>query len=378
MPKNALPPRLYLNKRERVWIIRDRSYAKRTGCLEHEREQAEKALAEYIALKHSNPVETKRADRIVIAQVLLTYSQEHLPETAAPRSTAYGLTALSKWWGRKLLSEITKQTCRDYETHRLNGKRPVKLGTIRRELAILLSAINFWNKNYGPVDSLPVVHMPPPSPSRTRWLTKTEAARLLAAALGWRKVNGKITRDRQSINRHLARMILLGIYTGSRLTVLLTVQWERNDRAGYIDLNEEIMYRKAEGERETKKRKPPVKLGRKILFHLKRWKRLDQAEQARIAAQAGTREQITFFNTVVHWHGFDVADIRHAWNRARDAAGLDAKVTPHILRHTRATWLMRAGVDIWEASHSLGMSTKTLEAVYGHHHASFQSKAAEV
>ncbi|RUQ77134.1 site-specific integrase, partial [Brucella abortus] len=57
-------------------------------------------------------------------------------------------------------------------------------------------------------------------------------------------------------------MILLGIYTGSRLTVLLTVQWERNDRAGYIDLNEEIMYRKAEGERETKKRKPPVKLGR--------------------------------------------------------------------------------------------------------------------
>jgi len=40
--------------------------------------------------------------------------------------------------------------------------------------------------------------------------------------------------------------------------------------------------------------------------------------------------------------------------------------------------LMRAGVDIWEASHSLGMSTKTLEAVYGHHHASFQSKAAEV
>ncbi|RUQ77940.1 hypothetical protein ELZ22_17615, partial [Brucella abortus] len=72
------------------------------------------------------------------------------------------------------------------------------------------------------------------------------------------------------------------------------------------------------------------------------------------------------------------ADIRHAWNRARDAAGLDAKVTPHILRHTRATWLMRAGVDIWEASHSLGMSTKTLEAVYGHHHASFQSKAAEV
>ncbi|MBJ6722412.1 tyrosine-type recombinase/integrase [Bacillus sp. PR5] len=378
MPKNALPPRLYLNKREGVWIIRDRSYAKRTGCLEHEREQAEKALAEYIALKHSNPVETKRADRIVIAQVLLTYSKERLPETVAPKSTAYALKALAPFWGRKVLSEIGKQTCSEFGTARMTGSRPVVQGTVRRDLSILHAAMMFWHENYGPLDTLPIVHMPPASPPRNRWLTKTEAALLLAGALGWRKTNGKWTRNRQSINRHLARMILLGIYTGSRLTVLLTVQWERNDRAGYIDLNEEIMYRKAEGERETKKRKPPVKLGRKILFHLKRWKRLDQAEQARIAAQAGTREQITFFNTVVHWHGFDIADIRHAWNRARDAAGLDAKVTPHILRHTRATWLMRAGVDIWEASHSLGMSTKTLEAVYGHHHASFQSKAAEV
>lgn len=378
MPKKALPPRLYFNRSEGVWIIRDRSYAKRTGCAEHELEQAEKALAEYIALKHANPTETKRADRIVIAQVLLTYSQEHLPETVAPRSTAYGLTALSRWWGRKSLSEITKQTCKEYETHRLSGSRPVKPGTIRRELAILLSALNFWNKNYGPVDSLPVVHMPQPSPARTRWLTKSEAARLLAGALGWSWKNGKWSRDRQRINRHMARLILLGIYTGSRLNVLLTVQWERNDHAGYIDLNEEIMYRRSEGQRETKKRRPPVKLGRKILFHLKRWKKLDMAEQARIAAQAGTSSQINFFNTVIHWHGADIADIRHAWKQAVLAAKLDTKVTPHTMRHTRATWLMRAGVDMWEASHSLGMSTKTLEAVYGHHHASFQSKAAEV
>jgi hypothetical protein len=37
-------------------------------------------------------------------------------------------------------------------------------------------------------------------------------------------------------------------------------------------------------------------------------------------------------------------------------------------RHTAATWLMRAGVDRWEAAGFLGMSVEMLDRVYGHHH----------
>jgi integrase len=33
-----------------------------------------------------------------------------------------------------------------------------------------------------------------------------------------------------------------------------------------------------------------------------------------------------------------------------ELAGLPGKVTPHVLRHTAATWLMRRGVSIWEAA----------------------------
>jgi site-specific recombinase XerD len=50
------------------------------------------------------------------------------------------------------------------------------------------------------------------------------------------------------------------------------------------------------------------------------------------------------------------------------AAGLDEKVLPHTLRHTAATWLMQKGADIWQASGFLGMTTRTLERNYGHHH----------
>ncbi|HEY5081559.1 MAG TPA: tyrosine-type recombinase/integrase [Bauldia sp.] len=57
-------------------------------------------------------------------------------------------------------------------------------------------------------------------------------------------------------------------------------------------------------------------------------------------------------------------------------AGLSGKVTAHTLRHTAATWLMQAGVDVWEAAGFLGMSVQILERVYGHHHPAHLRSAA--
>ena len=58
-------------------------------------------------------------------------------------------------------------------------------------------------------------------------------------------------------------------------------------------------------------------------------------------------------------------------------AGLKG-VTPHIMRHSRATWLMQRGIDMFEAAGHLGMSVETLNRVYGHHHPDYQKAAAEV
>ena len=51
-------------------------------------------------------------------------------------------------------------------------------------------------------------------------------------------------------------------------------------------------------------------------------------------------------------------------------------ITPHVVRHTRAD--VFKGVDICEAAGALGMSAKTLDKVYGHHHVDFQRNAAQV
>jgi integrase len=150
---------------------------------------------------------------------------------------------------------------------------------------------------------------------------------------------------------------LLGLYTGSRSNVLLALEWS------WLDLERGIMLRRAPGVRESKQKKtPPVRLGRRIMAHLRRWRRLDHA----------------FCPYVCHYNGKRIRSPRTTWPEAVRRAGLGADVTPHVLRHTRATWLMQAGVDVWEAAGHLGMSPATLMQVYAKHSPDFQRRAAEV
>ena len=81
---------------------------------------------------------------------------------------------------------------------------------------------------------------------------------------------------------------------------------------------------------------------------------------------------------VVHYYGRPVKKLRRSWSAICVAAGLGHEVVPHTLRHTAATWLMPAGVVVFEAAGFLSMSSETLLEVYGHHHPDFQNQAARV
>jgi integrase len=72
-----------------------------------------------------------------------------------------------------------------------------------------------------------------------------------------------------------------------------------------------------------------------------------------------------------------VVSVRKSIASAVLAARIDRNITPHICRHTAATWAMQQGADIWEAAGYLGMSSEVLERVYGHHHPDFQSDVAD-
>ena len=105
-----------------------------------------------------------------------------------------------------------------------------------------------------------------------------------------------------------------------------------------------------------KKRQPPVPLPPGLVAHLRRWKRRGQ-------------------RFAVEWNREPVKAIEKAFANVVREAGLGAEVTPHVLRHTAATWLMQAGVDIWEAAGFLGMTVEMLSQRYGHHHPAHLERA---
>lgn len=271
----------------------------------------------------------------MIDEVLLAYLSERVPSKRSARNIGYNVSNLRKWWSGKRIADVTARNCRAYAATKTDSAAGADLKTLR-------AAIRYWHEEYGPLPLLPAVWRPPEPASRDRWLTKSEAAKLLRASRR---------------TPHLARLILIGLHTGSRPGVVRALQWS------WIDFERGIMHRRAagEGERATKRR-PPVRLNRRILGHLRRWRRLDG-------------ERVPW---IVHYDGRQIDDPHTSWKRAVKAAGLHGRVTPHTLRHTRATWMMQAGVDPWQAAGFLGMTVRVLEAVYGHHHPDWQKDAAEI
>ena len=146
MPRRTKGPRLYLDPRREVWVIRDGTRFIRTGCGERDSAKAEKFLAQYIGQKHK----PEPSSSPLIADVLTVYGNEVAPSKASARNIGYNISNLLKWWGAKHVSEISKKSCRDY----VKTKRTQAAA---QDLKILRIAVKYWNDEYGPLDAMPVL-----------------------------------------------------------------------------------------------------------------------------------------------------------------------------------------------------------------------------
>jgi integrase len=359
MPRRNSGPRLrFLKKRSCFyicWTEAGRSRERSTGT--PDRRRAEIVFAEFLRIRTRTQGPRDPAETLV-TDVLADYAQEHGPHTSAPWRIAYAVTALTVFWEGLTLVEVTKETCRRYAVSR--GR---SAGTVRRELGTLRAAINHALSE-GRLTRPIVVHLPDPPAPRERWLTRNEAARLLAGALGFTFATCSDIRTRQerwvvwerdltSARLHLPLFILMGLYTGARKEAILSLRWSQVDLSGMrINYN-------APGSRQTKKRRPHIPIPSKLLAHLQR------------ASRRGVE-----MGFVISIGGKRIGDIKRGFAQACRRAGL-TQVTPHTLRHTAATWLMQHGVSVWDAAGFLGMSPETLQKVYGHHHPDYLKSAAE-
>lgn len=352
MPRPPEGPKLRPNPKKGgtfyiYWTEPDTGRSRERSTGTRDSAEAHRAFADWLsagggagtgAVKWDGP---RRAAQASIADVLALYAQEHAaPQLAAADRVGYAIKALVAWWGDRACDAIKPETCRAYV--RARAAAGVGDGTAARELTVLRAALGYAHKNGKLVDR-PFVELPPKQPGRDRWLTRSEAARLL-----WESRRDPHARG------HLPLFILLALTTGARPSALFDLQWPQ------IDFSRDRIDFNPPGRKRTTKQRPIISIPRRLRWFLLR---------------AHARASSPY---VLSYRGRKLGSVKRAFREARTRAGLGPDVIPYTLRHSCGTWMAQAGVPLWQIGGWLGHSQERTTELYAHHHPSHMAAARKV
>jgi len=220
MPRRSKSARLWLRKRRgraAQWVILDHGRELRTGAGENDLRAAENALAEHLANKRRPQFGDGHPSNVLIADILADYGENHGPTTDRPDLIGGAINKFIEFFGDQTASAITSATCKKYVQWRVRQfdarakvrTRSIRPSTAGRELVVLGAALR-WCWREGKLDRLVPVSLPAKPSPRQRHLSRGEVAALLAGALGWDRQGN---RHPAKVSRHLARFILIALYT---------------------------------------------------------------------------------------------------------------------------------------------------------------------
>jgi len=86
-------------------------------------------------------------------------------------------------------------------------------------------------------------------------------------------------------------------------------------------------------------------------------------------------KELACSDSIVEFHGRALKTVKKGFREACKRAGL-VGVTPHILRHSGATWMTADGVPLSEVARMLGDTEATVERVYAKHSPGYLKRAA--
>lgn len=230
-------------------------------------------------------------------------------------------------WGKQRLSEITTQDISKWFAEKIAaGLAPATIEKIRVVFSRSFELGRQWN--IPGADPNPVKNVPRRKfkNARTKYLSADDARRLLAAA-------------EESLNPQLKNIIGLLLLTGARKTELLTAQWQHLDldrRTWHIPTTKTGVPRYV----------PLSQAALDIITDLPRWDKCPW-----LLPNPLTRKPY--------------ADLKRPWDTARDAAGLP-DLHLHDLRHSAASFMINAGIDLYAVGRILGHADHQSTMRYSH------------
>lgn len=306
--------------------------SKRVSTRTKDLSAAQKFFAEFLSGKKEKP-----SAELSVADCLDRYMSEHVDQHVTdPCRQEDAVLCLKKGLGHMTVKDLDAGLVNGYCRQRREGhinRFKVGNGTLRRELNVLVAAINHAVKNRRLTGSdAPFIPLPLPPAPKDLWLTEEERDKLLNYADA-------------AASPALRLFIEFALGTAARRDAIENLDWKQ------IDLAAKRVNFLPAGDRQTNKRRVPVPLSKRLVALLERVPVAD-----RVGPVLGTtRDQYHPFMTLC-------ADLA-------DATGNDKfrEITPHTLRHTWATLAARRGVELYKIAGVLGDTLPTVTRVYLHH-----------
>lgn len=262
-----------------------------------------------------------------VIEILDAYSREN--KAVDWKRTRAAVKALKTFFAGRLVYEIDIPLCRQYVAFRMG--KGVTMSTVARELTTLRAACNHalrWKR----ISELhkPTFEIPSDLPKREVWLFKDELRTLLGAA---------------DPLMHQFIRILYG--TASRRRAVESLEWYQ------VDFNRRTINLDKRGAVKTNKRRPTVPMG--DLYDMLK----EMYDRRKNEWVLGSDDDLLDAFTKL----CESVDLLEVKERDGRPAG---RITPHILRHSRATHLLEDGVSIYAVSKLLGDNPTTVQKTYGH------------
>lgn len=342
---------------------------------EQAREIAKGVLAEHY--RGEDPIEKRRkADTENYLTFLTDFYEAHLRATLRKgvdnsenvRETMANLTRLFPEFHKLALSEITPLLI-DRWIHRRTDEG-IKPTSIRRQLNDLRACLNYAAKRgalaespfekmdaYEAHDEERIRCLSPKEEEKLRRALDAREAKIKEArrsANQWRIERGQephIDLDSYEYADHLKPAVLLTLNTGLRLGELLKLRWK-----GGVDLDSGVLTVTAGTAKSAKARH--IKLNAEAMHVLTEWKR----QPAGTTGKANADGSVYVF---CNEDGTPFKNVRTSWIGVVE----DAKLVDfhwHDLRHTFASKLVIAGVDLYRVKTLLGHSDFKMTQRYAH------------
>jgi integrase len=263
---------------------------------------------------------------VPVAQCLARYYEHHASRLPSADQARIAIGQVLDVVGNAAVAELTP-TLQDRLIASLTA-RGQNGSTISRVLSVLRAGVN-WSYRQGELSAVPFVK-DVPRPSSPRQAVGLDAIAAFRAA---------IRED------YLETFLLLALGTAARKKAILELTRDMCDVDGRrISLN-------PHGRAQTNKRRPVIRMAESLVPLIRSVR----------------------FGPLVTYQGRPLDNIRAAWRRTRERAGLDPDFNPHSVRHTVATWLHAQDVPESQCAAFLGhkWSNRTTEG-YIHARPDFQ------